>query len=533
MVRRLVLSMIIVLVSAAPAGAAERPAPPYSNADYWAFADSVMERLDSWWDADHRAYILRGTPSVRVNSALLLTHAIAAHAGHDGDTRKDARARLLVDQLTSPPAWLGAIAAGPLSTCWSRDLDRVKRQHASLEPKVAEALAWAWRARAELGLSTDAVRRIEREVTTCARSAAWDHVRVENQINWNAEMYAAAATVSGRARLLRRKYRPQLARFAADRSNFGHDFEFHYLPGRSATAAINLDAPEYANIVVHALGHYDRAVRLGMRPLPTSSMHRMRAWVTRLLAGSWTHGGYLNWDTGKGRGRWHSAQYWAFAQQGLLAIATSPRFWRRPAHGRWAKALFDRGLQLYGRRADAKRRAGAEAHVRRAHADGGVRLLLRTHGRERRAGRCARPRLAARRGPAAAVRLRPRHGSARDHDAALLDGDRARQPRGVQIRRHRPRAALRPGADGRRERGRDPTGGLWGGGVQPPRPCAAGDAAHAVGPAAAGACPTRCTSRRPIQDGGGPRHRAPRKAGCPSVAHVPRCGDREPLARGL
>ena len=105
--------------------------------------------------------------------------------------------------------------------------------------------------------------------------------------------------------------------------------------------------------MVHALGHYDRALHFGMRPLPPSSMRRMRAWATRLLAGSWTHAGYLNWDTGKGWGRWHSAQYWAFAQQGLLAIATSPRFWRRPAHGRWAKALFDRGLQLFGRRADA------------------------------------------------------------------------------------------------------------------------------------------------------------------------------------
>jgi hypothetical protein len=61
----------------------------------------------------------------------------------------------------------------------------------------------------------------------------------------------------------------------------------------------------------------------------------------------------LNWDTGKGWRRWHSAQYWAFAQQGLLAIATSPRFWRHRAYGRWAKALFDNGLVLYERRADA------------------------------------------------------------------------------------------------------------------------------------------------------------------------------------
>ena len=71
--------------------------------------------------------------------------------------------------------------------------------------------------------------------------------------------------------------------------------------------------------------------------------------MSRLLTGAWTHAGYLNWDTGHGRLRWHSGQYWAFAQQGLLAIAASPELWSRRAYGRWAKALFDRGLGLYER----------------------------------------------------------------------------------------------------------------------------------------------------------------------------------------
>ena len=148
MVRRVLLPILIALACASPASAAERPAPPFSNADYWTFADDVMRNLDSWWDPARQAYILRGVPSVRVNSALLLAHAVAADDGHTGATRQDARARVLVDRLTAAPAWLGATSAGPLTTCWSRDLDRVKRQHASLEPKVAEALAWAWRARA-------------------------------------------------------------------------------------------------------------------------------------------------------------------------------------------------------------------------------------------------------------------------------------------------------------------------------------------------------------------------------------------------
>lgn len=331
-VRLIAMALLIALVAPAPGSAAT---PPYSNADYWAFADSVMRTLDAWWDG--RVYVLGTGPSTRVNSALLLTHAIAAKTGHEGPTRQDARAGALVDRLTNAPAWLGARGSGRLTTCWSRDVHRVKRQHASLEPKVAEALAWAWRARAELGLSAAAVARIERRVTACARSPAWRRVRVANQINWNAELYASAAVVSGRSGLLRHRYRSQLGAFAADPANWGRGMQFHYQPQRPSAAGINLDTPEYASLVADALGHYDEALRRGMRPLPASSMRRLRDWVTRLLAGSWTHAGYLNWDTGKGRRRWHSAQYWAFAQEGLLAIATSPRFWgRRTAiESRW------------------------------------------------------------------------------------------------------------------------------------------------------------------------------------------------------
>src|ERR1051325_6894927 len=242
--RGLVLSTCALALSAGPAAAVERMEPPLSNAEYWAFADRVMAPLDSWWDPSRGAYILKGTPSVRVNSAMLLAHAVAAATAHTGPSRQDARARILVHRLTSRPAWLGARGTGPLTTCWSRDLDRVKRQHASLEPKVAEALARAWTARVPLGLSPAAVRRIEHTVTACARSPAWRRVRVANQINWNAEIYAAAATVSGRAGLLRHEYRRQLADFAAHiarpapgmaTSNLGQGYEFHYDPDGAST----------------------------------------------------------------------------------------------------------------------------------------------------------------------------------------------------------------------------------------------------------------------------------------------------------
>jgi hypothetical protein len=359
-VRRLaVLVSAIVLLGAAPARAA------FTDADYWAFADRLATGLDGRWSEHRGVYIGdQGEAEIRENAAMLLTHSIAAFTGHAGATRQDERARRLVDRLTTAPAWLGTSPAPTptQSTCWSVDVDRPVREHTSLEPKVAEALAWAWKARAQLGLGAAATQRIAATVSECAASAAWRWPRrLLDQVNWSAEMYASAVTVSGVPTLLVDDYRRQMADFAAGlttpmpgmkSANLGAGYQFHYRPDHRDRASSNLDTPEYANIVVHALSHYDRALALGMAPLPPASTHALRAWVTRLLAGSWTHAGYLNWDTSRGFRRWHSGQYWAYALQGLQTIATTPRFWQDPREGVWAKSIFDQALVLYQRLAD-------------------------------------------------------------------------------------------------------------------------------------------------------------------------------------
>src|SRR5688500_2073208 len=204
--------LVAGLATAVPARAA------FTDADYWTFADRHMTGLDHRWRGDRLAYTdERGQAEIRENAGMLLTHAIAALTGHVGPTRQDVRARVLVDRLTMPPAWLGTGLAPPASTstCWSADLERPVLGHMSLEPKVAEALAWAWRARAQLGLSDAAVQRIVDTVGACAASPAWRYPRrLLNQINWNAEMYGAAATVTGRPDLLVDDYRRQLGDFA-------------------------------------------------------------------------------------------------------------------------------------------------------------------------------------------------------------------------------------------------------------------------------------------------------------------------------
>jgi hypothetical protein len=334
------------------------PAHALTDAGYLAFADRIAAGTRLTWDGE--AYVSREKgPASRTNANMLLVHAVAALRGHAGPARQDERARVLVDRFTRSPAFrLRRVErSATRAVCWSRAVTHGAPDHISLDAQVAEALGWAWVARRQLGLSRAAAARIAAAVGGCARHRAWRYPHtLRNQFNWNAQLYATAAIVTGEHDLLRRDYRRLLLRFTAARpapgmrvTNLGPGLSFRYSPHLPASRPTNFDTPEYANIVASGLQHLARARAGGMRPLPGRSTRLLRAWASRLLTGAWTHAGYLNWDTGHGRLRRHSGQYWAFAQQGLLAIAASPELWSRPAYGSWAKALFDRGLELYER----------------------------------------------------------------------------------------------------------------------------------------------------------------------------------------
>ena len=365
-------------------------APParaggFDEARYWRFADRIVAALPVSWNEDRGAYFsdYHGYAS-RTNANLLVLHAVAALRDHDGATRRDSRARRLVSTMTSPPMLLLPSGVPPRgrTVCWGRELTSSERDHVSLDSQIAEALALAYRARQRLGLSSTVARRIRSVVARCARHPAWRPSNVlVNQINWNAQLYAAAARVTGHHDLLRGDYRRLLARFAAGITrpgafnaipNLGPGYGFHYSPSQSAAARINFDTPEYANIVLSSLRYYAGARDAGMAPLSRRAVRLMRNWITRVLAGSWTHAGYVNWDTGLGFHRWHSGQYWAFAQQGLLAVASARRFWARPEYGRWIKSVFDNGLALYerwGREAGGVLAPQNTFDVRSAHRD--------------------------------------------------------------------------------------------------------------------------------------------------------------------
>jgi hypothetical protein len=363
---------------AAPAarGAAAVGGNGRTDAGYWDFIDPIAQRLDHLWDARDRCYGVGGEAESAINAALLTVHAVAALRGHAGTARADDRARALAARMCESPPWSERTkpmrpdkmfhVGGWLASVRSAGAGMEK----SVDPKVAEALACAWRGRDVLGLDAAAAQRMAALVQRCAHGPFFRYPNVRlNQINWNAEVFAHAATMTGDTSLLRRDYYLHMRRFVAgvhrpwlaDRrrrpyyggsTNLGPGYRFNYLTTRPPGDAFNLDSAEYANITVHFLLWYARARAAGMPALPPADRALLTAWVERVLLGYWTHAGLLNWDSGLGLKRWQIGKTFAFAQQGLLAIARADDFHARADMGGWAKYMFDRGLGVYQRWAD-------------------------------------------------------------------------------------------------------------------------------------------------------------------------------------
>ena len=79
-----------------------------------------------------------------------------------------------------------------------------------------------------------------------------------------------------------------------------------------------------------------------MPPLDERRMWVLRSWARRILAGDWTHAGYLNWDTGLAYRRWHLSRYWVFTLSVLSTLAEAPVL--DEPEQRWACWLFHLAL---------------------------------------------------------------------------------------------------------------------------------------------------------------------------------------------
>jgi hypothetical protein len=360
----------------APAARAATAGAGLTEAGYWAFVDPIAERMEHLWDAGDRCYGVGGEAESAINAALLTIHAVAALRDHRGAARADDRARTLAARMCESPPWSERAhpsrpdkmfhVGGWLSSVRSDGAGMEK----SVDPKVAEAVACTWRARDVVGLDPSVAQRMAALVQRCAHGPFFRYPNVRlNQINWNAEVFAHAATMTGDTSLLRRDYYLHMRRFVAGvhrpwlaahrerpyyggSTNLGPGYRFNYLTTRPPGDAFNLDSAEYANITVHFLLWYARARAAGMPALPRADRELLTAWVERVLFGYWTHSGFLNWDSGLGLKRWQIGKTFAFAQQGLLGIARAEEFHARPEMPGWAKHVFDHGLSLYTRWAD-------------------------------------------------------------------------------------------------------------------------------------------------------------------------------------
>lgn len=347
---------------------AERELSVSDDEDAWAVPDAVSMPLDRLWDAKRGAYVSPGgRVSTRLNAELLRLHAAAAQAGHRGPARNDARVRRLVAYLTGP-AYVDSADGEEFGDSrhnsihvpgWRQSSSRVVNQHPSIDATVARGLRAAWLAREQTtlsGLMRDRIREVVVDVAASQEFRAPN--RLLNQINWNADLYAAAATVSGDSSLLREDYREQLEWFAdhareptveGGRPNLSAGNGFFYQPEASADTPLNRsDTVEYASIVVGALRYYDEAVRAGMEPLDEDDRQRLTAWASHTVDADWTPSGYLNWETGKAGSRLHLRQYWALALDGVAnGVRGSATMTRRdPADG---DRLISRGEELFRR----------------------------------------------------------------------------------------------------------------------------------------------------------------------------------------
>jgi hypothetical protein len=350
-----------VMVFLLPATAAAWDEPRY-----WDFADKLARRLDDTWSPALDRY-RPGSPSVdsMLNANMLLLFSTAALAGHEGAARQDARARSIVAQLMSTPPWVEAVTNPPHGSHphvpgWVASMtDGNTAQHLVVDGEITDALAMAWVARDALGLDPALQALMQDRLRRVAEGAYWRYpALILNQVNWYGEVYNAAALATGNPVYLQRDLRGQFAALVRSirepapntAGTLGPGMQFHYLPHGLEGSKLNVDSAEYANIVASVVRFYDSSIALGMRPLPADDEALLRRWMTRVLAGYWTHSGYMNWDTGFSFGRWHQMKKFALSQQALIGIAMGGRLSPSAAEARWATWVLERGFELYERK---------------------------------------------------------------------------------------------------------------------------------------------------------------------------------------
>ncbi|MDQ8044017.1 MAG: hypothetical protein REI11_05395 [Patulibacter sp.] len=359
-------------------GAAAATSP--SDADYlpqpaattgpWVLADRLVTKLNGDWLKGRGVYGGTGNLSIRMNAMLLELHALAARTGHQGPARQDARIAPLVRFFTTAPVVVRrtklkrATAQFPHVPAFEAVFTR-NTLHASLHPSadaiIVRALAAVWQARAQVALPPADAARMQSVVKAVADGPFYRKgQRAEDQINWNADV-ASANWVINRDRNALRQYRDQLIWFAdhtvtkyakGGATVLSPGGSFRYSPQFPDTYGANAsETAEYANLVHEALGFYGTARAAGMAPLGHTRLARLERWSRHVVYGTWTHAGYLNWDSGLSTKRRHIRQYWGFALDSLLRGSLQGGIIGSPGQRAYIRSIAQNGLDLFMRSA--------------------------------------------------------------------------------------------------------------------------------------------------------------------------------------
>ena len=278
--------------------------------------------------------------------------------------------------------------------------------------------------------------------------------------------------------------------------NLGPGYRFHYLPHRAPTHPFNLDSAEYASETCHFILYHEQAVRAGMPPLPPEHYRLLRAWVEHIVCAYWTHGGYLNWDTGLRLQALACRPHLGARATGTAGDRRLAAVPQRPgARRRGRSTCSTAGLRLYERLSrEAGRCKGHRAlePLRRERRLRSAPASARCSRRACRQTRRARSRSGWR--SMGAAEPPPLYsfdgdiGRLDDHHPALLDGGAAGQPERLSLRRDGAVPPLRRRPARRVERGRPAVGELRRAGS---RPALKGDRHVAAAPGAGAHCARR------------------------------------------
>jgi hypothetical protein len=345
-----------LLAAGTPATAQEPATVPAQ----WHFVDTQLRAMDKLW-VGRRGFYDRS--SLTLQALMLQVHVEALAVGAPPAVRRDGRIAPLIRRLLRPGTLRRrrARAARTVHVPHVPGFYDEHAQHFSIDPPIVLALARAWQVRASVPhMDRDLAHRARAVVLEIARSRfyRWPSQR-RGQINWWADVEAAAAMV-GRRDILRRDFPRQVNRLARARrralpgaiaAQFNQGLGWRYEPEEGPRGTKNrTDSAEYGSLAVSLIRHERRARAAGMKALPRSTQRFLRTWSCRVLAGDWTHAGYLNWDSGLGSQREHLSRYWAHALSGLYAMATAPPSLRCAKRSNaWAAWMLDRALERYAR----------------------------------------------------------------------------------------------------------------------------------------------------------------------------------------